>query len=238
MLKKDDYEILKLQLNKNLSKSLTYIINVLKKCQSFNKFKNDINKVIYEHHIFKNKKKIQLFSELIMNADILLTEKTLEIQEQSTMRKIRKKELKFINNLIENDYKQLLLNENSKLNNLLPSPEEDAKDEKEDNILVEDTKNINKNKKFLNKKRIKPKENEEKQGHDYTFKNCYICKKRLFLDDIHNFYGSLCQKCGDFNYSFRIMKIDMTGRIAIVTGGRVKIGYYIATKILSYGCKF
>ena len=61
-----------------------------------------------------------------MNADKLLTEKTLEIQEQSTMRKIRKKELKFINNLIENDYKQLLLNENSKLNNLLPSPEEDA----------------------------------------------------------------------------------------------------------------
>ena len=61
-----------------------------------------------------------------MNADKLLTEKTLEIQEQSTMRKIRKKELKFINNLIENDFKQLLLNENSKLNNLLPSPEEDA----------------------------------------------------------------------------------------------------------------
>ena len=61
MLKKDDYEILKLQLNKNLSKSLTCIINVLKKCQSFNKFKNDINKVIYEHYIFKNKKKIKLF---------------------------------------------------------------------------------------------------------------------------------------------------------------------------------
>ena len=171
-----------------------------------------------------------------MNADKSLTEKTLEIQEQSTMRKIRKKELKFINNLIENDYKQLLLNENSKINNLLPSPEQDAKDEKEDNILVEDTKNDVKNK-FLNKKRIKSKENEEKQGHDYTFKNCYICKKRLFLDDIHNFYGNLCKKCGDFNYSFRIMKIDMTGRIAIVTGGRVKIGYYISTKLLSYGCK-
>ena len=67
------------------------------------------------------------------------------------MRKIRKKELKFINNLVENDYKQLLLNENSKLNNLLPSPEQDAKDEKEDNILVENTKNDEKNK-FLNKK--------------------------------------------------------------------------------------
>jgi NAD(P)-dependent dehydrogenase (short-subunit alcohol dehydrogenase family) len=33
------------------------------------------------------------------------------------------------------------------------------------------------------------------------------------------------------------MKLDFTGRIAIVTGGRVKIGYYIATKLLSYGAK-
>jgi hypothetical protein len=33
------------------------------------------------------------------------------------------------------------------------------------------------------------------------------------------------------------MKLNFSGRIAIVTGGRVKIGYYIATKLLSYGCK-
>ena len=33
------------------------------------------------------------------------------------------------------------------------------------------------------------------------------------------------------------MKLNLTGRIAIVTGGRVKIGYYIATKLLSYGAK-
>ena len=33
------------------------------------------------------------------------------------------------------------------------------------------------------------------------------------------------------------MKLDFSGRIAIVTGGRVKIGYYIATKLLSYGAK-
>ena len=33
------------------------------------------------------------------------------------------------------------------------------------------------------------------------------------------------------------MKLDFTNRIALVTGGRVKIGYYIATKLLSYGCK-
>ncbi len=33
------------------------------------------------------------------------------------------------------------------------------------------------------------------------------------------------------------MELDFSGRIAIVTGGRIKIGYYIATKLLSYGCK-
>ncbi len=33
------------------------------------------------------------------------------------------------------------------------------------------------------------------------------------------------------------MKFDFTGRIAIVTGGRVKIAYYIVTKLLSYRCK-
>ena len=57
------------------------------------------------------------------------------------------------------------------------------------------------------------------------------------MDNIHSFYGNLCKKCGDYNYSFRTMKLDFTGRIAIVTGGRVKIGYYIATKLLSYGAK-
>ena len=57
------------------------------------------------------------------------------------------------------------------------------------------------------------------------------------MDNINKFYGSLCTKCGDYNYSFRTMKLDFSGRIAIVTGGRIKIGYYIVTKLLSYGCK-
>jgi NAD(P)-dependent dehydrogenase (short-subunit alcohol dehydrogenase family) len=33
------------------------------------------------------------------------------------------------------------------------------------------------------------------------------------------------------------MELDLKGRIAIVTGGRIKIGYYIGIKLLSYGCK-
>ena len=114
----------------------------------------------------------------------------------------------------------------------------EKKKEEEDDILVEDTKEVEM-KKYLQKKRKKlnekNKNNKEKQK--VVFKNCYICKEKFGLDNIHSFYGNLCKKCGEYNYSFRTMKLDFTGRIAIVTGGRVKIGYYIATKLLSYGAK-
>ena len=115
--------------------------------------------------------------------------------------------------------------------------EPEKEKEKEDDILVEDTKDYEM-KKFLQKKRKKLKDkNQSNEKQKVIFKNCYICKEQFGLDNIHSFYGNLCKKCGDYNYSFRTMKLDFTGRIAIVTGGRVKIGYYIATKLLSYGAK-
>ena len=116
--------------------------------------------------------------------------------------------------------------------------DEPKKEEEEDDILVEDTKDVEM-KKFLMKKRKKlnDKNNQTNEKQRVIFRNCYICKEKLVLENIHKFYGNLCKKCGDYNYSFRTMKLDFTGRIAIVTGGRVKIGYYIATKLLSYGAK-
>ena len=33
------------------------------------------------------------------------------------------------------------------------------------------------------------------------------------------------------------MKLDFSGRIALVTGRRIKIRFYIVKKLLSYGCK-
>ena len=115
---------------------------------------------------------------------------------------------------------------------------EEPKKEEEDDILVEDTKDVEM-KKFLMKKRKKlnEKKNQTYEKQKVIFRICYICKDKLGLDNIHKFYGNLCKKCGDYNYSFRTMKLDFSGRIAIVTGGRVKIGYYIATKLLSYGAK-
>ena len=246
-MNKKDYDILIEQLDKNLTMALTYITNILRKCKSFQKYNYEINKIIVEHSIFKNRQKINEFAQMITDSEKNIREKVLEVQEKSEMRKKRKEELNQINNLIQTDYKFLL--DNNKSNNmakLLPSPsrlelKENIDDTNEDNILVEDTKDKEKNN-FLNKKRKieKGKENIDNNKnilHDYNFFNCYVCKKRLYLDNIHKFYGNLCEKCGEYNYSFRTMELDFSGRIAIVTGGRIKIGYYIATKLLSYGCK-
>jgi len=71
---------------------------------------------------------------------------------------------------------------------------------------------------------------------EIIFQSCYICKAKFNTSNIHNYYTNLCKSCGDFNYSYRILQLDLTGRIAVVTGGRVKIGYYIVLKLLSYGC--
>ena len=131
-------------------------------------------------------------------------------------------------------------NTNNNSENILfdfTNKEPEKEEERGDDILVEDTKDYEM-KKFLQKKRKKLKDkNQKNEKQKVIFKNCYICKEKFGLDNIHSFYGNLCKKCGDYNYSFRIMKLDFTGRIAIVTGGRVKIGYYIATKLLSYGAK-
>ncbi len=42
---------------------------------------------------------------------------------------------------------------------------------------------------------------------------------------------------GDFNFSKRLQSCDLTGRIALVTGGRVKIGFMIVLKLLRANCR-
>ena len=63
---------------------------------------------------------------------------------------------------------------------------------------------------------------------------CYVCKK--YYESPHHFYDQLCPKCGDFNFDKRNQKCDFTGKIALVTGGRVKIGYQITLYLLRNNC--
>lgn len=65
-------------------------------------------------------------------------------------------------------------------------------------------------------------------------RKCYVCK-REFLK-VHPFYDQMCGPCGELNYNKRFQSCDLTGRYAVVTGARVKIGYFAALKLLRAGC--
>ena len=64
-------------------------------------------------------------------------------------------------------------------------------------------------------------------------RNCYVCKRDYF--DLHSFYDSMCPSCADFNWLKRIQTADLRGRTALVTGGRIKIGYHCVIKLLRAG---
>src|SRR6185503_17596601 len=48
-------------------------------------------------------------------------------------------------------------------------------------------------------------------------------------------YDQLCQPCAELNFAKRSELADLRGRVALVTGGRVKIGYQAGLKLLRSG---
>ena len=62
---------------------------------------------------------------------------------------------------------------------------------------------------------------------------CYICKRRYLQVDA--FYHQLCPACAALNHQRRTARTDLTGRRALLTGGRAKIGMYIALRLLRDG---
>jgi len=65
--------------------------------------------------------------------------------------------------------------------------------------------------------------------------NCYVCKKDY--SQIHHFYDQLCPKCAELNFFKRTESADLRGRVALLTGGRVKIGYQAGIKLLRAGAQ-
>jgi len=63
--------------------------------------------------------------------------------------------------------------------------------------------------------------------------HCYVCKRKF--TQIHPFYDQMCTECADFNFAKRSESADLTGRVALLTGGRVKIGYQAGIKLLRAG---
>ncbi len=64
---------------------------------------------------------------------------------------------------------------------------------------------------------------------------CYICK--TLYREIHPFYHLLCNECATFNFLKRHQTADLKGRLALLTGGRKKIGFEIGLKLLRAGAE-
>lgn len=89
-----------------------------------------------------------------------------------------------------------------------------------------------------------PPENLEVQDTDdesvarresIDLQHCYVCKQKYTL--IHHFYDQLCPECAAFNFGKRTELADLRGRVALLTGGRVKIGYQAGLKLLRAGAE-
>lgn len=74
---------------------------------------------------------------------------------------------------------------------------------------------------------------DKKINMNVTIK-CYVCKNKT--KELHFFYDSMCFECGLFNYQKRFQKCDLTGKFAIMTGSRIKIGYFLSLILLRSGC--
>jgi NAD(P)-dependent dehydrogenase (short-subunit alcohol dehydrogenase family) len=62
---------------------------------------------------------------------------------------------------------------------------------------------------------------------------CYVCKREFH--ELHHFYDQMCPPCAEENFRKRDQTADLRGRVALVTGARVKIGYQAAIKLLRAG---
>jgi NAD(P)-dependent dehydrogenase (short-subunit alcohol dehydrogenase family) len=66
-----------------------------------------------------------------------------------------------------------------------------------------------------------------------TPRSCYVCKARVA--ECHPHHPFLCRGCGEINLERRKQTGDLSGQVALVTGGRIKIGHQVALKLLEAG---
>jgi len=64
-------------------------------------------------------------------------------------------------------------------------------------------------------------------------RSCYVCKCRFY--ELHHFYDQLCPPCAELNFAKRMQVADLRGKVVLLTGGRVKVGYQILLKVLRAG---
>ncbi|MCA2207345.1 MULTISPECIES: SDR family oxidoreductase [Nocardia] len=80
---------------------------------------------------------------------------------------------------------------------------------------------------------IKSAADGETAGTLVRARPCYICKQRYTQVDA--FYHQLCPECAASSHAKRDARTDLSGKRALLTGGRAKIGMYIALRLLRDG---
>jgi len=78
-----------------------------------------------------------------------------------------------------------------------------------------------------------PPDFDKKEQEAADPQHCYICKQKFSA--IHHFYDQMCPQCAEFNFKKRTELADLRSRVALLTGGRVKIGYQAGLKLLRAG---
>ena len=86
---------------------------------------------------------------------------------------------------------------------------------------------------FVPAPRLLPGGDSERPRELLEPRACYVCKAEYRR--LHPFYDALCPACAELNYEKRFQTSDLRGRVALVTGARVKIGYQSALKLLRAG---
>ncbi|KJS33837.1 MAG: oxidoreductase, partial [Desulfatitalea sp. BRH_c12] len=66
-------------------------------------------------------------------------------------------------------------------------------------------------------------------------RNCYVCKAEFTR--LHFFYDAMCPSCAEINYRKRFQTASLAGRVALITGARMKIGYQAALMMLRAGAR-
>lgn len=66
-------------------------------------------------------------------------------------------------------------------------------------------------------------------------RTCYVCK--VHFTSLHFFYDQMCAECAALNWEKRHQVADLRGRVALLTGGRVKIGYQAGVLLLRAGAR-
>jgi len=82
---------------------------------------------------------------------------------------------------------------------------------------------------------LPPAAEDEAEREAIEPQNCYVCKQTYSM--IHHFYDQLCPACADLNFRKRAELADLGGRVALITGSRVKIGYQAGLKLLRCGAQ-